>query len=97
MPRDRNPELAADRIVVVSVDAVGREVDWRIVADPRIIRAEFPDEQGRLSGRTLRYSEASLLIDIPDDPAIVSLRVYEPRPADGEFLLQLIASVTLPS
>jgi len=40
LPRERDPQLSMNRLVVVSSDAVGREIDWRIVPDPRLIREE---------------------------------------------------------
>lgn len=73
----RDAQLSPDHLVVVSVDRLGREVDWQIVADPRVIRAETSDTQGRLSTHLLQRAEANLLVDIPDLD-IVRLRVYEP-------------------
>jgi hypothetical protein len=91
----RDPQLSPDRLVIVSVDALGREVDWRMVADPRLIRGEAADAQGRLSTRLLQRTEANVLVDIPDLPDIVALRVYEPIWDGAAFSLRLVTLAEL--
>jgi hypothetical protein len=95
LPQDRDPQLSADRLVVVSSDAAGREVDWRIVLDPRLIRAETADPDGRLSSRLLQRTEANLLVDIPDRSDIVRLRIYAADAAAGGYVLRLVATADL--
>ncbi|MBI3490690.1 MAG: hypothetical protein HY047_02690 [Acidobacteria bacterium] len=95
LPRERDPQLSADRLVVISVDATGRELDWRIVPDPRLVRAEFPDAQGRLSGRAFQRTEVNLLVDVPNDPDIVRLRIYAPQLTNDGFILNLLTTVDL--
>lgn len=95
LPQERDPQLSADRLVVVSIDATGRELDWRIVLDPRLVRAEFPDAQGQLSGRTFQRAEINLLVDIPNDPDIVRLRIYAPQLTSDGYVLNLLATVDL--
>jgi hypothetical protein len=96
LPRERDPQLSEDRLVVISTDATGRELDWRIVMDPRLVRAELPDAQGRLSGRRFQRAEVHLLVDVPDNPEIVRLRIYEPRLTNDGYVLNLLATVDLP-
>lgn len=96
LPQERDPQLSEDRLVVISVDATGRELDWRLVMDPRLVRAEFPDAQGRLSGRTFQRTEVNLLVDVPNDPDIVRLRIYAPQLTNDGFVLNLLATVDLP-
>jgi hypothetical protein len=95
LPFERDPQLSTDHLVVVSIDKVGRELDWRTVSDPRLIRAEVPDATGQLHGQTLTRRQADLLVDIPDDPDITGLRVYEVQWAGGEFILKLVATASL--
>lgn len=94
--KERNPELAPDKLVVVLVDSAGREVDWRIIPDPRLIRAEFADAYDNLTGQSFRRLETDFFVAIPDMPALKRLRLYQPRWAGDEFVLDLIASVDLP-
>jgi hypothetical protein len=95
LPQERDPQLSEDRLVVVSVDATGRELDWRLVMDPRLVRAEFPDAQGRLSGQTFQRTEINLLVDLPNDTDIVRLRIYAPQMTADGFVLNLLVTVDL--
>src|SRR5687768_5055206 len=45
-PLERNPQVSEDRLVVVALDAAGREVGWQLVPDPSIVRAEVPGPSG---------------------------------------------------
>src|SRR5258706_13531246 len=47
--RERHPELAPDKLVVVLLADDGHEVDWRIIPDPRLIRGEFTGADGKIS------------------------------------------------
>src|SRR5262245_58426326 len=95
LPQERDPQLSPDRLVVVSSDAAGRELDWRIVPDPRFIRGETADAQGRITSRRLQRAEANLLVDIPDRPDIVLLRVYATEWVNDAFVLRLVATADL--
>jgi hypothetical protein len=94
--KERHPELSAEKLVVVATDLSGKELDWRIVADPRLIRGEVADSRGNLTGQPFRRIEADLLVTIPDRPEIRRLRLYEPRWTGGEFVLDLLGTVDLP-
>ena len=89
---ERDPQLADDRLVVVAVDAAGDAVDWRIVPDPRVVRSEGPDATGRLSGTTLTYPEAELHVAIRETPAVRELRIYKPRWAGDQWVLEPVAA-----
>jgi len=95
-PRQRNPELSSDQIVVVAVDAQGQEIDYHLIPDPRVLRAEHPGPTGELSGEVLHHAETELLIALPDDPAIRELRLYHPRWTGTAFVLDLLGRVPLP-
>ena len=93
--RERRPELAPDKLVVVLLDAGDREVDWRIIPDPRVIRGEFADADGKMNGQQLRRVETDFLVAIPDLPSITRLALYQPRWTGREFMLDLIGTVDL--
>jgi len=95
LPQERDPQLSPDRLVVVSSDAAGRELDWRTVPDPRLIRGETADAQGRITSRRLLRAEANLLVDIPDRADIVLLRVYAPEWVNDAYVLRLVATADL--
>jgi hypothetical protein len=86
--RERDPQLAPDRLLVIAVDGAGATVDWRIVADPTLLRAEMPDATGLLSGRTLIQPAADFRVALAADPRISELRVYKPRWTGTEFVLE---------
>jgi hypothetical protein len=86
--RERDPQLAADRLVALAVDDAGATVDWRIVADPTILRAEEPDATGLLSGRTLTQPAAEFRVALAADPRITEIRIYKPRWTGTQFLLE---------
>jgi hypothetical protein len=96
LPRQRNPELSSDQIVVVAEDAQGQALDWQLVADPRVLRSEGPGPTGELTGQVLQQPSTELMIAIPDDPAIVQLRLYHPRWTGTAFVLDLLGVIPLP-
>ena len=97
LPRDRQPELALDRVVVTLVDSDGRDLFWRIVPNPRRIRAEVPGPDGLLSGRVLERDDTEIFVAAPDHPRAVRLNIYEPVWNGTEFLLEIAASIDLAS
>ncbi len=96
LPRQRNPELSSDQIVVVAVGSQGQTIDAQTIPDPRILRAEAPGPTGELSGEVLHHAKTELLIAIPDDPRIVELRLYQPRWTGTVFVLDPLGAVRLP-
>jgi hypothetical protein len=94
-PRQRRPEIAAGQIVVTVVDAAGNERGRTIIPDPRILRAEFPDETGALQGVQQVRPNAEFLVTLPDHPSVRELRIHEPRWNGSEFELDLLGAVAL--
>ena len=95
-PRQRNPELSSDQLVVVAEDAAGQILDWQAIPDPRVLRAEEPGPSGELRGTVLHRATAELLVTIPSNPAIAVLRLYHPRWTPGGFVLDQVGVVQLP-
>jgi hypothetical protein len=95
LPRQRNPELLSEQIVVVAMDAQGFEVDWQLISDPRILRSEGPGPLGELSGMVLHQAMTELPITVPDDPAITELRLYHPRWTGTAFALDFLGMIPL--
>jgi hypothetical protein len=93
--RERRPELSADRLVVVVLDQQGRELDWRLVPNPNVVRAEWAGADGQFVRGTAPTPSGDLLLVIPDLPGAVSLRIYEPRLGDDGFALALAAELSL--
>jgi hypothetical protein len=95
LPRQRDPKLSEDQLVIVALDAQGKRIDTQVVPDPRILRAESPGPSGEIRGETLHHSTTELLITLPDDPSITELHVYHPRWNGSTFVLNLLGTINL--
>ena len=94
--RQRNPELGADSLLVVAVDAGGKELYRRIVTDPRIIRAEGPGPGGEITGTVFHRATADFTVSLPDDAAIREIRLFQPRWTGTAWALDMIGRIPLP-
>jgi hypothetical protein len=95
IPRQRNPQLSSDQIVALALDNQSDIVDWQLVPDPRIIRAELPGPSGELSGQILHRAEAELLLILPETPSIEEIVLYEPRWTGTNFIFEYLGAVSL--
>jgi hypothetical protein len=91
----RNVELSTTQTLVIAVDASQQLLWWNQFPDPRILRAEVPDENGQHIGRTLYLNETDFAVAYPNNPAISELRFYQPLWDGKEFQLKLIGSVAV--
>lgn len=91
----RNIQYSEDQLVVVSLDANGLERYRDVHNDPRLIRAELADGDGRLESRLLFRSSASFSFAIPDDPETDSVKILKPRWNGGEFAFDTIATLPI--
>lgn len=96
MPRLRSLQIAEDRLLAVAVDSGGGLRGVAVIADPRVVRSEWPGADGVLTGRTLRLTRAEFLLPVPDDPTVVAVRLFEPRWNGEAFVMQPIAFVQVP-
>lgn len=78
--RQRSLELTSGRMLVAAIDKNNRLISWSIIPDPRLVRSEGPGPDGVLRGETLYFEKAEFLLSLPDDPEIVEIRFYQPRP-----------------
>ena len=95
LPRQRNPQVSADQILVQAFNARGLLVDSHLIPDPRLVRAESPGPTGELAGEVLHRVDPDFLITLPDVPDLVELRLFQPRWTGTEFAFDLIGSVSL--
>jgi len=93
--RERQPEPSANDLVVVVQDSEGRDLDWRIVPNPRLIRLETPDQDGRLSGRTIERDEVEMLLYIPDIPGADRLQIFSPVWNGKDYTLDPLGQLTI--
>lgn len=95
LPRPRNPQLSSDQLVAIGVDADGRELDWQLVKDPRLIRAESATADGRLSGQVLHRTDAEFLLTVPAGNSFTTIRIYEPSWTGSQYLLRYVGAIDL--
>lgn len=91
--RQRSSELSANQVLVAAVNGREQLRWWSLIPDPRIIRAEFPDAEGRLSGQVLYQSKGEFIVAFPDDPTITEVRLYHPQWTGSEFTLEPLAVI----
>lgn len=95
-PRQRDPKLSPDQIVVVGLDSEGQELSRTLVPDPRFIRTETLDSSDRLVSGQMYLENAKLSVVLPDDPALKEIRLYHPEWTGSRFTLELIGKMLLP-
>jgi hypothetical protein len=96
-PRQRNPELSPQHIVVLGLNAKGQETSRTIMLDPRILRAETAESIGKKTSSEFLYrKDVKFSIMIPDDADAVTLKIYKPRWTGKAFALDLIGQTNLP-
>jgi hypothetical protein len=93
LPKQRSAELSPTQVVVVALDAEGRMRWCGLVADPRLLRAEAPGEDGALTGQVLYKESAEFVIQYPDDEAVAEVRLYHPDWDGQKFSLALVGAV----
>lgn len=93
LPKQRSAELSSDQIVVVALDAEGRMRWCGLVADPRLVRAEWPGADGELTGHVLYKESAEFFVAYPDDDAIKEIRLYHADWDGRAFSLKSVGAV----
>jgi hypothetical protein len=93
LPRDRTLELSPNQILLIGTDASGMLRWWKLFLDPRLVRAEAPDETGALKGEEYYLKTVDFIIDFPDEAGITEVRLYHPRWTGKEFQLELLSKL----
>jgi hypothetical protein len=93
LPKERSAELSPTQVVVVALDAEGRMRWCGLVNDPRLLRAEWPGDDGELKGRIFYKESAEFVINYPDDEAVAEIRLYHPDWDGQNFSLELVGTV----
>ena len=93
--RERLPQLSQDRPVVVVQDPAGAELDWRLVPNPAIVRAEAPGPDGCLQGTVIELDSTELSIAIPAIQSAHRIHLYRPYWNGAEYLLEPLGHVDL--
>jgi len=94
-PAERIPEWSEDRLVVDACAPDGRRISRISVIDPRLLRAEAADENGRMSTQNLYRTEVEFTLALPADPDIRLLRLFQPIWDGRAFELVLLGEILL--
>jgi hypothetical protein len=64
-----------------------------LVADQRLLRAEWPGADGELTGQVLYKESAEFFVAYPDDDSIKEIRLYHPDWDGRAFSLKPVGAV----
>jgi hypothetical protein len=93
--RDRRPEVGLQHLVVISHDAAGKELDWRAIVDPRLVRSESASG-GELRGENLYYLDSELVLVVPALRETAAISLYKVVSQNGVAALSPFARVAVP-
>ncbi|HKZ01607.1 MAG TPA: hypothetical protein VJ180_05175 [Pyrinomonadaceae bacterium] len=79
--------MTGEEIFVAGVNAESELVWWTRIRDPRLVRAESADSEGRMQGRTYHRSRVEFYIDLPDNPTIKTLKLFLPQAVGSQLTL----------
>jgi hypothetical protein len=89
----RAPELSSNTMIVVATDKDQQVRAWTLVADPRVLRQEEPNQTGELRKQLLHKSKPEFFVSLPDDATVTSLRFYGLLWGGRDFSLELRGTV----
>ena len=95
LPRQRRPELSEDLLVIIAFNGRGEEVYRTSQIDPRLLRAETADENGRLTSSLLYRESVDFWVALPDDPEMDKAVFYHPWWTGEVFNLVPVGEVRL--
>jgi hypothetical protein len=95
LSQQRSLELSTNQLLVVAVNGQSQLRWWSLIPDPRIMRAESPNLEEKLTGRILYRSKAEFIVAFPDDDTITELKLYHPNWTGSEFTLEPLGAVPL--
>lgn len=90
VPKQRDARLSPDQIVVVAIDAHGREIYRASRHDPRIVRAEAGNDNGDLVLKKRYRQDVQFSVALPNDPRIREIRLFKPIWNGKSFQLESI-------
>lgn len=77
LPRERSLEFSPDHILIVALDENDAVRWWKLMIDPRFVRAEV-GRSDQMRSENLYQAKVEFIIECPDDPVLRQLRLYRP-------------------
>lgn len=97
-PRQRSSEISKDHLVVIVLDPQGTVRYWRIIADPRLVRAEVPDDKGNLRNHSFYRTDVTLEVPVPDTIDAAEVHLLSPSwDSTGALQLSPVSAVRVPA
>ncbi len=94
LPRDRAMELSPDQLLVVALDENETVRWWRLMKDPRLVRAEV-GEHTDMHSEKFYLPKVDFTVECPDDPLLREVRFFQPVWNGEEFRLELLGVAPL--
>ena len=93
LPRQRSFELSPDQMLVVALDENEAVRWWRLMPDPRLVRAEVGHAD--MHSENYYLPKVDFVVECPDDPLLREVRFYQPVWNGEEFRLELLGIAPL--
>lgn len=94
LPRERSMELSPDSLMVVGVDENETARWWRVMIDPRLVRAEV-GTTSEMRSQNLYLANVDFIVGCPDDAQLRELRFFHPVWNGESFRLELVGTIPL--
>ncbi len=94
LPRERSLELSADHILVVALDDSETVRWWKLMIDPRLVRAEV-GRSDDMRSENLYTRQVDFSLECPDDPQLKQLQLFRPVWDGKSFQLESVGVVPL--
>lgn len=95
MPKQRDPQLSPNHVVVIAYDANDNEIYRLAQYDPRIVRAEAGADTTELDYQQRFRTDVQFPISLPSDPRIHKLTLYKPVWKGDGFSLEPIGDTAI--
>lgn len=88
-PRERNPEITEDDLVVVGYDSNNLEISRAIITDPRLIRYEsFDETSGEFIEAEMMQRKADFNVTLPANDNLFSIEILKPHWNGEKYILE---------
>lgn len=96
VPRQRNPQLTSQHLLIIGYDEKDREIARVIIPDPRLIRTEETDASGRFISKHITYEDsAEFSLLFPENPQLHKLKFFHPNWTGEKYILELIGETSI--
>ncbi len=96
-PRQRSAEISRDQIIILFLDPAGVIRHWRAINDPRLVRGEFPDRNGRLHKHTFYRADVTFSVPFPDNVEVSEVHILSPGwDSQGRLQFSRLAALEAP-